>query len=93
MTTLLKQLGYNASLARNQAGLTQVELAEICGVHPTEISRIENGKRNMQLESVERLAKGLEIDVAQLFGAAGALDYPAEPEAPEESGEADAGDA
>ena len=40
------------------AGLTQAQLAEACGVQQAVISRIEGGKANPTLETVELLARG-----------------------------------
>ena len=39
-------LGRNLSAARKKLGLTQEEVGHRSGVHPTEVSRIEAGKRD-----------------------------------------------
>jgi DNA-binding XRE family transcriptional regulator len=44
---------------RLRAGLTQKQLAEKVGIKRTYISRIENGKVNVQLSTLSRLFKGL----------------------------------
>ena len=62
---------------RNAKGLTQFELAERAGIDFTYISRLENGRVVPSLALVERLAKGLEVEIYQLF-----LDVSAEAEAP-----------
>lgn len=57
-------LGASASLAtqlsraRRAAGLTQTQLAEECGIQQAVISRIESGKGNPTLETLEILARG-----------------------------------
>ncbi|MGN0073357.1 MAG: helix-turn-helix domain-containing protein [Coriobacteriales bacterium] len=51
-------LGVQLSRARRAAGLTQAQLAERCGVQQAVISRIEGGKGNPTLETVELLARG-----------------------------------
>lgn len=51
-------LGVQLSRARRAAGLTQAQLAEACGVQQAVISRIEGGKGNPTLETVEVLARG-----------------------------------
>lgn len=51
-------LGVQLSRARRAAGLTQAQLAEVCGVQQAVISRIEGGKGNPTLETVELLARG-----------------------------------
>lgn len=42
----LKSLGEAIRAARKAAGMTQMELATICGFDTTYISMLENGKRN-----------------------------------------------
>ena len=44
---------------RNRAGLTQEELAEKIGTKKTYISRIENGKADIQLGTLFRIFEGL----------------------------------
>ncbi len=52
---------------REAQGLTQEEVAERSGVHATEVSRIEGGKRDPRISTVERLAKALEVQVGELL--------------------------
>jgi transcriptional regulator with XRE-family HTH domain len=47
--------------ARNWRGLTQKQLAERCGLHPSILSRIESGKREASLGEVVRLAEALHV--------------------------------
>lgn len=51
-------LGTQLSRARRAAGLTQAQLAQETGVQQAIISRIENGKGNPTLETLEILARG-----------------------------------
>lgn len=51
-------LGTQLSRARRAADLTQSELAELTGVQQAVISRIERGKGNPTLKTLELLAKG-----------------------------------
>lgn len=60
-------LGRNLRRAREQAGLTQEQVAERSGVHSTEVSRIERGKRDPQVSTVERLAKAVEVSPSDLL--------------------------
>lgn len=60
-------LGSNLRAARKKLGLTQEEVAERSGVHATEVSRIEAGKRDPQVSTVLRLAKAVEVPPGQLF--------------------------
>lgn len=52
---------------RETLDLTQEDLAEKAGLHRTYLSDVERGARNPSLESIERLAKGLGITIAELF--------------------------
>ena len=52
--------------AREDLGLTQEEVAQRSGVHATEISRMEAGKRDPQISTLRRLARALEVEPGQL---------------------------
>jgi transcriptional regulator with XRE-family HTH domain len=57
----------NLREARANARLTQEALAEVSGLHPTEISRLEGALRDPRLGTLVRLARALEIPPAQLL--------------------------
>jgi transcriptional regulator with XRE-family HTH domain len=59
--------GPNLREARERLGLTQEQVAQRCGVHATEVSRIEAGKRDPQISTLERLAKAVEVNPGQLL--------------------------
>lgn len=52
----LAGLVYNA---RHQAGLTQIELANIAGTHQSAIAQIEKGARVPEIVTLDRLAAAL----------------------------------
>ena len=60
-------LGANLKAARKNLDLTQEQVAERSGVHATEVSRIEAGKRDPQVSTVEKLAKAVELSPGQLL--------------------------
>jgi transcriptional regulator with XRE-family HTH domain len=60
-------LGTNLREARERLGLTQEEVAHRSGVHATEVSRMEAGKRDPQVSTLERLAKAVEVKPGQLL--------------------------
>jgi transcriptional regulator with XRE-family HTH domain len=64
METVRKQFAANLREFRNQAGLSQEELADICGLHRTEISLLERCKRSPRLETIVILARGLALPSA-----------------------------
>ena len=47
--------------------MSQGDLAKILGVHPTYISGIERGIRNMALKNIEKLANALGVSVNDLL--------------------------
>jgi transcriptional regulator with XRE-family HTH domain len=52
---------------RNGAELSQEELAARAGVHWTYLSDLERGRQSATLDIVNRLARALEISIADLF--------------------------
>jgi len=53
--------------AREHLGLTQEEVAQRSGVHVTEVSRMEAGKRDPKISTLRRLAKAVEVKPGQLL--------------------------
>lgn len=45
--------------ARIEDGLTQQELAERCGMRPSNLCRLENGNGNPSVATLKRVARGL----------------------------------
>jgi len=60
-------LGRNLRRARLDRKMTQEEVAELSGVHATEVSRIEGGKRDPQVSTVRRLAKAVGVNAGDLL--------------------------
>jgi transcriptional regulator with XRE-family HTH domain len=52
---------------RTAAGLSQMALASKVDLHPTYISDIERGERNVSLVNIRALAVALEVPVGDLF--------------------------
>lgn len=63
----MSTLGNNLRQARKRLGLTQEQVAQRSGVHATEVSRIEGGKRDPQVSTLERLAKAVQIKPGRLL--------------------------
>lgn len=55
----LERFARNLAAARAAARLTQEQVSERSGVHPTEVSRIERGERDPRVSTVIRLARAL----------------------------------
>lgn len=65
-TPILLLLAKNVKQIRTERGMTQEKLAEKAQLHPTYISNIEQGTRNVSLETVYQIAVALEVNVDQL---------------------------
>ena len=52
---------------RTAAGLSQMALANKVALHPTYISGIERGERNVSLVNIRALAVALEVPVGEFF--------------------------
>lgn len=50
--------------------MSQEEVWEKSGIHPTYISRLERGKGNPTLEMLERLGEGLGVESADILNQA-----------------------
>jgi transcriptional regulator with XRE-family HTH domain len=46
--------------------MSQEQLATKAGIHPTYISRIETGRRNISWEAMKRISQALDLPVWQL---------------------------
>lgn len=67
MAKLIDVFARNVRLLRQQANLSQDELAERAGLHRTYVGSIERGERNVSLENIERLAKALKVPASRLM--------------------------
>ena len=54
-------------MLREQAGLSQEQLAGKAGIHRTYVGGVERGERNLGLKNVFRIARALGVPVAELF--------------------------
>ena len=59
--------GRRVKTLRVYRGLNQEELAKLCGLHRTAISRIESGEVSVRIDSIFKIAKALKIKTYQLF--------------------------
>ena len=60
-------LARNVRRLRRERGLTQEELAHATGLRQAHISEVEAGKRNIALDGISGIARGLSVTVARLF--------------------------
>ncbi|MBQ6519293.1 MAG: helix-turn-helix transcriptional regulator [Anaerolineaceae bacterium] len=52
---------------RQNKGISQEELGDLCNLHRTYISDIELGKRNVSLENIEKIALALNMTISEIF--------------------------
>jgi CheY-like chemotaxis protein/DNA-binding XRE family transcriptional regulator len=62
-----KPFGMSVRAWRNRLGISQEELAERAGLHRTYVCDVERGARNVSLESIDKLARALEIPITSLL--------------------------
>jgi len=67
MQTAKELLGMRIREVRKLRGLSQERLAERVGVDPKQISRIEGGKSAPSLDTLEAIAKHLQVEMKDLF--------------------------
>jgi transcriptional regulator with XRE-family HTH domain len=61
------QFSQNLRRLRESAGLTQEDLSARTKLDTGEISRLERGTRDPQLRTIVRIARGLDVTVAELL--------------------------
>jgi transcriptional regulator with XRE-family HTH domain len=64
---LVEKVGKRIKLLRQQKGVSQEYLGERLGVTRSFISRMENGKRPISLDKIERIADVLDVEVDDLL--------------------------
>lgn len=57
----------NLRRQRRARGLSQEELADLAGLHRTYVGSVERGERNISIDNIERLARSLKIESADML--------------------------
>lgn len=65
------QIGKQIQMLRRRRGISQEELADICGLHRSHLGQIERGELNVTLVTMQRIGKGLGVPLNQLLAAIG----------------------
>ena len=61
-------IGEEVKRWRMRRAMTQIQLAERCGLSPATIVRIERNQREPQPSTIRKLADALDIDPSELTG-------------------------
>ncbi|MCD7936032.1 MAG: helix-turn-helix domain-containing protein [Tannerellaceae bacterium] len=62
----LKQIGERIRYFRYKINLSQEKLATFANLHPTYISSVERGERNIAVINLQKIAKALKISLTEL---------------------------
>jgi transcriptional regulator with XRE-family HTH domain len=66
MSELQGALGQAIRQVREDRSLSQERLAELAGLHRTYISSVEQGRRNVSVENIYRIANALGVSMTEL---------------------------
>jgi len=66
-SNILKKFGKRIKHLRNEAKISQEELASIAGLHRTYIGMIERGEKNITLKNIEKIAISLNVNISELL--------------------------
>jgi len=65
--TARERFARNLREKRLERGLSQEHLADLAGVHRTYVGSLERAERNVSIDSMERLASSLELDILDML--------------------------
>lgn len=63
-----KLFGKRLRKLRKEKEMSQLDLAALCDLDKTSISRIENGRTNVTLRTAVVLAEAMELEIKELYG-------------------------
>ena len=67
MSDIKTKLGKRIQEIRKKKGISQEKLAELVGIEPNNISRIEKGKNYPTPENIAKIARALDKEVYELY--------------------------
>lgn len=69
MKTRAQFIGFQIKTAREEAGISQLELAKVLGFESaTAISLVESGERKITADNLEKIANTLHLDINYFLG-------------------------
>ncbi|HEV2567970.1 helix-turn-helix domain-containing protein [Sphingomonas sp.] len=63
----MSQLAARLRALRERAGLTLAQVASQSGLSTSMLSKVENGRTQLTYDKIVQLARGLEVDISELF--------------------------
>ena len=66
--SIQKAFGMGLRELRSKTGLSQEKFALKINMDRTYYASVESGRRNISIENIEKIAKGLDVSLAELFG-------------------------
>ncbi len=67
ITSFRNKLGLRIAFIRTSKEISQFRLSLLTGLSKQYISDLENGRRNVSISSLYKVAKGLEVGIEELF--------------------------
>ena len=68
MSALLRAaIGHAIRQVREDRSLSQERLAEFAGLHRTYVSSVEQGRRNLSIENIHKIANALDVSMTELI--------------------------
>ncbi|HNP32165.1 MAG TPA: helix-turn-helix transcriptional regulator [Flavobacterium sp.] len=65
--SLSYKVGQRIKEIRTEKNISQQDLASKCNFEKSNMSRIEAGRTDPKLTTLERICKGLDVDITELF--------------------------
>ncbi len=67
MQALQERIGNRIRALRKKRGWSQEEFADMCGIHRGHMGQIERGEKNLSIQTLEKVGKGLGMTVSALL--------------------------
>lgn len=64
---ITERFGQRIKKIRNNQGISQEKFALLIDMDRTYYASVENGKRNVSINNIEKIAKGFNISLEELF--------------------------
>lgn len=64
---LQEKIGLRIKALREKTGLNQDDFADVCGLHRAYVGKIENGRFDLRITTLHKIAHGLKTDLSGLL--------------------------